>query len=146
VERWPSGLRRTPGKCVYVNPYRGFESLFLRQENQRVMMVCVGSSRREIVNPARFGRKQRQQRIRVPRFSRHSHRPSLFIFSLISYFFSQTPTFSKQIIISLFDFMITIGFSGLKNILRKLMRCTNRCSNITMTNLNIFFWINALKF
>lgn len=23
---WPSGLRRTPGKCVYVKAYRGFES------------------------------------------------------------------------------------------------------------------------
>ena len=25
-ERWPSGLRRTPGKCVYVKAYRGFKS------------------------------------------------------------------------------------------------------------------------
>ena len=30
-ERWPSGLRRTLGKRVYVNPYRGFESHSLRQ-------------------------------------------------------------------------------------------------------------------
>ena len=30
-EKWPSGLRRTPGKCVYrVKRYRGFESPFLR--------------------------------------------------------------------------------------------------------------------
>ncbi len=27
VEGWPSGLRRTPGKCVYVRAYREFESL-----------------------------------------------------------------------------------------------------------------------
>ena len=26
AEGWPSGLRRTPGKCVYVNAYREFES------------------------------------------------------------------------------------------------------------------------
>ena len=30
MEGWPSGLRRTPGKCVYGKPYRGFESLSLR--------------------------------------------------------------------------------------------------------------------
>ena len=26
LDRWPSGLRRTPGKCVYVKAYREFES------------------------------------------------------------------------------------------------------------------------
>ncbi len=26
VDGWLSGLRRTPGKCVYVKAYRGFES------------------------------------------------------------------------------------------------------------------------
>src|SRR5262245_4437207 len=31
LERWPSGLRRTPGTRVYGKPYRGFESLSLRQ-------------------------------------------------------------------------------------------------------------------
>ena len=32
-EKWPSGRRRTPGKCVYhVEWYRGFESPFLRKE------------------------------------------------------------------------------------------------------------------
>ncbi len=30
AERWPSGLRRTPGTRVYGKPYRGFESLSLR--------------------------------------------------------------------------------------------------------------------
>jgi hypothetical protein len=30
-ERWPSGLRRTLGKRVYVQAYRGFESHSLRQ-------------------------------------------------------------------------------------------------------------------
>ena len=32
TEGWPSGRRRTPGKCVYGKPYRGFESRPLRQE------------------------------------------------------------------------------------------------------------------
>ena len=31
MERWPSGLRRTLGKCVYLHRYRGFESHSLRQ-------------------------------------------------------------------------------------------------------------------
>ena len=31
TERWPSGLRRSLGKRVYGKPYRGFESLPLRQ-------------------------------------------------------------------------------------------------------------------
>ncbi len=32
LERWPSGRRRTPGKCVCgVKPYRGFESHSLRR-------------------------------------------------------------------------------------------------------------------
>ena len=31
LERWPSGRRRTPGKCVGGKPSRGFESLSLRQ-------------------------------------------------------------------------------------------------------------------
>lgn len=31
MERWPSGLRRSLGKRVYGKPYRGFESLPLRQ-------------------------------------------------------------------------------------------------------------------
>src|SRR6056297_306011 len=30
TERWPSGRRRTPGKCVGGKPSRGFESLSLR--------------------------------------------------------------------------------------------------------------------
>src|ERR1035437_2309208 len=30
AERWPSGLRRTLGKRVYFNEYRGFESHSLR--------------------------------------------------------------------------------------------------------------------
>src|SRR5690606_14723343 len=31
AERWPSGRRRTPGKCVGGEPSQGFESLSLRQ-------------------------------------------------------------------------------------------------------------------
>ena len=30
MERWPSGLRRMLGKCVYPHGYPGFESLSLR--------------------------------------------------------------------------------------------------------------------
>jgi hypothetical protein len=30
TDRWPSGLRRTPGTRVYVKAYRGFESLSVR--------------------------------------------------------------------------------------------------------------------
>jgi hypothetical protein len=32
LDRWPSGLRRTPGKCVYVKAYREFESHPIRVE------------------------------------------------------------------------------------------------------------------
>src|SRR6056297_796047 len=32
-ERWPSGRRRTPGKCVGGKPSRGFESLPLRHHH-----------------------------------------------------------------------------------------------------------------
>src|SRR5215213_9430190 len=32
LDRWPSGLRRTPGKCVYVKAYREFESHPIRLE------------------------------------------------------------------------------------------------------------------
>src|SRR3954452_12126940 len=39
MERWPSGLRRTLGKRVYVNPYRGFESHSLRQPARRAALV-----------------------------------------------------------------------------------------------------------
>ena len=35
MERWPSGLRRTPGKCVGVKASRGFESLSLRQKSKK---------------------------------------------------------------------------------------------------------------
>ena len=35
MERWPSGLRRSLGKRVYGKPYRGFESLPLRQDRVR---------------------------------------------------------------------------------------------------------------
>src|ERR1700721_2135972 len=37
MERWPSGRRRTPGKCVTPNRVRGFESHPLRQN---VFAVC----------------------------------------------------------------------------------------------------------
>ena len=50
TERWPSGLRRSLGKRVYGKPYRGFESLPLRQlsdnlqRNQRFSSIVVSYS------------------------------------------------------------------------------------------------------
>ena len=41
MERWPSGLRRTPGKCVEVKASRGFESLSLRHVLNYVMSYYV---------------------------------------------------------------------------------------------------------
>ena len=38
-ERWPSGRRRTPGKCVGGKPSRGFESLSLRQKPRSVFVL-----------------------------------------------------------------------------------------------------------
>ena len=35
-ERWPSGLRRTLGKCVYCQRYPGFESLSLLQKIKKL--------------------------------------------------------------------------------------------------------------
>src|SRR6056297_2989288 len=41
-ERWPSGRRRTPGKCVGGKPSRGFESLPLRHHHhcEPVQVAC----------------------------------------------------------------------------------------------------------
>src|SRR3546814_1479864 len=58
AERCPSGLRSTPGKCVYgLTPYRGFESLPLRHFSNHVNVYGgpVGAS-------ATIGRKLRQVR------------------------------------------------------------------------------------
>ena len=40
AERWPSGLRRTLGKRVYFNEYRGFESHSLRQDTSKSNYIC----------------------------------------------------------------------------------------------------------
>ena len=37
-ERWLSGLKRTLGKCVYCQRYRGFESHSLRQKESKSMI------------------------------------------------------------------------------------------------------------
>ena len=47
-ERCPSGLRSTPGKCVYVNAYRGFESLSLRHLGNILAKNRGGESPREV--------------------------------------------------------------------------------------------------
>ena len=61
METCPSGWRSTPGKCVYGKPYRGFESLSLRQVpmhhdakickslmNRILHFLCVASSHKEM--------------------------------------------------------------------------------------------------
>ena len=42
MERWPSGLRRTPGKCVGVKASRGFESLSLRHNLKGLILANSG--------------------------------------------------------------------------------------------------------
>ena len=39
MERWPCGLRRTPGKCVGVKASRGFESLSLRHNLKGLILA-----------------------------------------------------------------------------------------------------------
>ena len=58
-ERWPSGRRRTPGKCVTPNRVRGFESHPLRQHYPLLWWLAFASSRRLVTNPVRPGREQR---------------------------------------------------------------------------------------
>jgi hypothetical protein len=42
LERWPSGLRRTPGKCVFrVERDRGFESLSLRSNKMHLTTKTI---------------------------------------------------------------------------------------------------------
>ncbi len=57
AERWPSGLRRTPGTRVYGKPYRGFESLSLRHFRRF-------SSYNAIVPPSVGCQSPRQQSLR----------------------------------------------------------------------------------
>lgn len=40
-DRWPSGRRRTPGKCVGGEPSRGFESLSVRQQPPSPSIILV---------------------------------------------------------------------------------------------------------
>ena len=46
VEGWPSGRRRTPGTRVYGQPYRGFESLSLRQHHIQCHSPPASDTRR----------------------------------------------------------------------------------------------------
>ena len=64
AERCPSGLRSTPGKCVYgLTPYRGFESLSLRHYRVKPRQIHAipfyGGPCRPL---ATIGRKPRQGR------------------------------------------------------------------------------------
>ena len=51
-EGWPSGRRRTPGKCVCGKPYRGFESRPLRQKPIKPRLGLVSISARGIQHGA----------------------------------------------------------------------------------------------
>jgi hypothetical protein len=42
LERWPSGLRRTPGKCVYVNSVPRVRIPLSPPVLKRVMVVDIG--------------------------------------------------------------------------------------------------------
>ena len=54
LDRWPRGLRRTPGKCVYVQAYREFESHPIRIQ-RRIPPVPDGSGG---IRPSRRGRRR----------------------------------------------------------------------------------------
>ena len=41
TDRWPSGRRRTPGKCVGGEPSRGFESLSVRHPQSEIAYLFV---------------------------------------------------------------------------------------------------------
>ena len=60
-ERWPSGLRRTLGKCVYHYRYRGFESHSLRQIFSQKLGFLAQKKRIEI--------KQKNRQIYVELYS-----------------------------------------------------------------------------
>ena len=71
AERCPSGLRSTPGKCVYgLTPYRGFESLPLRQHYRASGAHQAAAARKHCARfhggpvgaSATIGRKPRQVR------------------------------------------------------------------------------------
>ena len=76
TERWPSGRRRTPGKCVGGKPSPGFESLSLRHlPPSKHMYLCenLGAkvSRSPFYSPAR-----KSGRVWLPRPSAIFDRPS----------------------------------------------------------------------
>ncbi len=66
-ERWPSGRRRTPGKCVGGQPSRGFESLPLRQHMgtaaPRWTLVGVMPNSPHTLFPARVSGVGRQRSV-----------------------------------------------------------------------------------
>src|ERR1700726_4854290 len=47
MERWPSGRRRTPGKCVTPNRVRGFESHPLRQMIGKFLAASISRPRQQ---------------------------------------------------------------------------------------------------
>ena len=66
-ERWPSGRRRAPAKGVYLNRYRGFESLPLRQTAGKLLSIWISwlRQRRSRDNARRAAQKGRRAERRV---------------------------------------------------------------------------------
>src|ERR1039457_2259723 len=62
AERWPSGLRRTLGKRVYFNEYRGFESHSLRHDLFQMVQRKTG-------NRAQSARRSTQRLSSIRRFA-----------------------------------------------------------------------------
>ena len=69
-ERWPSGRRRTPGKCVTPNRVRGFESHPLRQHVSEVIHLLTFKVQFE-----RRGVSPRVRQNRLERFWTREARP-----------------------------------------------------------------------
>src|SRR5690606_21809791 len=51
AERWPSGRRRTPGKCVGGEPSQGFESLSLRHKPKPLNFLNPVKHAHSVVHP-----------------------------------------------------------------------------------------------
>jgi hypothetical protein len=86
TERCPSGRRSTPGKCVYGKTVPRVRIPLSPPLTGYVMVARSVPSQCDVVNPVRSGRKQRQQRIRVPGCSWPMPPPALSSLSPFSSF------------------------------------------------------------
>ena len=73
LDRWPSGLRRTPGKCVYVKAYREFESHPIRHPARADLSPAGRRRSRPFVFGLSAGHIARHDRppVHHPRRARH---------------------------------------------------------------------------